>query len=161
MLIACHVILKPWCLLPCWIPHIWSHASDSSRPNLHLRSLGWRTMSLYPLGLRLSIQRECRSFAFLRQNVQIQPFTPSKPRTLWERLYLILKSELQVKTKKTIKCIFLTHSNLTVDMGVWVIYWWIIILFSKLKWSDKSVYWILLNIFVTSVKSKNNIWCVA
>lgn len=98
----CHVILKPWCLLLRWTSHIWFHASDSPRLNLHLKSLGWRTMSLYPLGFRLSIQRECRSFVFLRQNARIQPFTPSKPRTPWDRLYLILKSELQVKPKKVL-----------------------------------------------------------
>lgn len=35
--------------------------------------------------------------------------------------------------------IFDTNSKLTVDLGVWVINWWIIHLFSKLKLSDKSV----------------------
>lgn len=94
-----------WCVYysATWlhIPHTWSNLSDIdiSRLNLHLRSVGWRMMSQYPRGFILSILKECLSSLFPHQSAQIQPFTPSKPKTLWVRLHLILRSESQVRTK--------------------------------------------------------------
>ncbi len=94
------------------IPHILSRVfnTDPSRLNLHLRSLGWRMMSQYPHGCMLSIQRECLSLLFPHQSAPIQQFTPSKPKTLWVRLRLTSRLELQVRTKTFFKLFLALNS---------------------------------------------------
>lgn len=106
-------------------PHTWSHLFDIdiSRLNPHQRLLGWRMMSQYPHGFRLSILRECLSLLFHHQSTQIQQFTLSKRKTLWVRLHLILKSESQVRMFNRVLILQWRKGVLLKANFMWLLFW--------------------------------------